>query len=97
MENSGIHATFNTGRQYGKIGQRISARVCDGRIAFVDIDRHISGTIPLASGKTFSSARELREFTMHSYDENNYNSLTDATLEHALCGYANQLPDTITR
>ena len=55
---------FNTGRMYGAAGQRIAAaKLDDGRIAFVDVDRDLEYVI--------LGEPELSQFdVMFAYDRN---------------------------
>jgi len=67
---------FNTGRYYTDKGQRIAAALLDnGDIYFVDIDRHIDGTVK-ANGLTIDDVIDLDLFTkraiMKAYDDNQY-------------------------
>ncbi len=67
---------FNTGRMYSERGQRIAAALLDsGDIYFVDIDRHIDGTVK-ANGFTKDEMIDFGMFTqrgvMAAYDANNY-------------------------
>jgi len=67
---------FNTGRMYGEKGQRIAAALLDsGDIYFVDIDRHIDGTVK-ANGLTREEVIDFGMFTqrgvMAAYDANDY-------------------------
>lgn len=67
---------FNTGRTYTVQGQRIAAALLDsGDIYFVDIDRHIDGTIK-ANGLDRQDVIDLGLFTqrgvMAAYDSNDY-------------------------
>jgi len=67
---------FNTGRYYTDKGQRIAAALLDnGDIYFVDIDRHIDGTVK-ANGLTIDDVIDLDLFTqraiMRAYDDNQY-------------------------
>jgi len=67
---------FNTGRYYTDKGQRIGAALLDsGDIYFVDIDRHIDGTIK-ANDLTLDDVIDLGLFTqrniMAAYDSNQY-------------------------
>lgn len=55
---------FNTGRAYSAAGQRIAAaRLDDGRVAFVDIDRRLAYVI---LGEPELTQAEV----MHAYDQN---------------------------
>ena len=55
---------FNTGRMYGAAGQRIAAaKLDDGRVAFVDVDRDLEYVI--------LGEPELTQFdVMYAYDRN---------------------------
>jgi hypothetical protein len=71
---------FNTGRMYSERGQRIAAALLDsGDIYFVDIDRHIDGTVK-ANGLTKDEMIDFGMFTqrgvMAAYDANNYSWTT---------------------
>lgn len=68
---------FNTGRGYTPNGQRIIADIKydpygNHYARFNDIDRGISGSIPVA--RTDLSAYELKEFVMYNYDLCNYSN-----------------------
>jgi hypothetical protein len=61
-----ITTTWNTGRHYSSNGQRIAAAILDDkRVAFVDIDRGISGI----TKDPIHNARSIQEFVMSQYDD----------------------------
>ena len=67
---------FNTGRYYTDKGQRIAAALLDnGDIYFLDVDRHIDGTI-MADGLTKDDIIGFDMFSqrgiMSAYDAGNY-------------------------
>lgn len=66
--------TWNTGREYGEAGQRIAAIVLPstGQVAFMDVDRGISGTTRNAL-PDYSSIPTIKSFLMEEYDEGRYN------------------------
>jgi hypothetical protein len=63
-----MKTAWNTGRLYGKAGQRMAAEYDAARrtIVFVDVDRGIDGTIEQAG--RIENERELREVVMQRYD-----------------------------
>jgi hypothetical protein len=85
---------FNTGRTYTVNGQRIAAALQDnGDIVFVDVDRHLEGTIR-ANGLTRQEVIDFGGFTqrgvMESYDRNEYTCAYDLDDDFAV---ARQLRD----
>lgn len=70
---------WNTGRGYSAHGQRIAATMLeDGRIAFVDVDRHISGVTReafMGRDETPVNRRRLQAFVMRDYDNCAYDDL----------------------
>ena len=70
---------WNTGRWYSAHGQRIAAAVLvNGRIAFVDVDRHINGVTRhafLGAGTRPFNHRRLQAFVMHEYDNCAYDDI----------------------
>jgi hypothetical protein len=79
---------FNTGRAYGRHGQRIAATLHpDGRVTFSDHDRMIDGEFNLPDPALFSEGTVLRR-----YDRGNYTP-SKAALENGLLpGGCNALP-----
>jgi hypothetical protein len=90
---------FNTGRTYSLKGQRIAAALLDNAdILFVDIDRHLYGTIR-ANGLSIEDVMELGFFTRHeimkSYDENNYSCAYDLEDEYKLLQQLRNIAESI--
>lgn len=67
-----MKAAWNTGRLYGREGQRIAAMVsADGKqILFADDDRMVDGAFPIA--RVPQDAYAMRALVMAAYDHNNY-------------------------
>lgn len=84
IDAKGVHAAWNTGREYGEQKQRVSATVlADGRVAFADVDRGIEGCLHVPFYSTPVNSVELAEFVMQEYDHGQYcsgfSNLTDRT------------------
>jgi len=66
MEQS---ASWQTGRWYSEMGQRVAAQVIDGtKVVFLDIDRGIDGILD----RPYDDSRSLRSQVMEEYDWNRY-------------------------
>lgn len=66
--------TWNTGRLYGREGQRIAATVIEekAKIVFADLDRHVDGEIPLSRRGKDWDAYAIEKLVMTAYDFGNY-------------------------
>jgi hypothetical protein len=79
---------FNTGRAYGRHGQRIAATLHpDGRVTFFDYDRMVDGEFNLPDPALFSEGTVLGRYDRGSYTP------SKASLEDGLLpGGCNTLP-----
>lgn len=86
-----MRAAWNTGRLYGKGGQRMAAQYDQytRTITFVDIDRCIDGTITQAG--LIENAGHLYDVVMHRYDHGQYDCyIRDYQHRLELCKYAGE-------
>lgn len=70
-----MKTTWNTGRQYGPEGQRITATLDRDRceVSFTDHTRGIAGTFGVSGTFAFlDTEQDLQRFVMSAYDSNNY-------------------------
>lgn len=80
MSNQDLEGfAWNTGRWYSAHGQRIAAVVLEsGRVAFMDIDRNISGATRhefMGRSENPLNHRRLQAFVMREYDNGAYDDL----------------------
>ena len=73
---------WNTGRWYSALGQRIAAVVLEnGRVAFVDVDRHIGGVTRhefMGRNDNPLNHKRLQAFVMREYDNCAYDDIAVA-------------------
>jgi hypothetical protein len=91
-----MYTAWNTGRQYSRAGQRITAShtTRGGVVRFYDHDRHICGTFKLEKNEAPAGLESLKKIVMQRYDFLQYdmafpkraeikNALTAPSLEAA--------------
>ncbi len=79
-----MRTQWQTGRAYSKHGHRIIAEtnLRAGHILFKDLDRHVSGRIPVVPHIFISGEFALQDLVLMNYDRGNYTAVFNNEVEH---------------